>query len=138
MAVQFHKTAPKCSAKTIQVDELWSFVGRNDHGYEPHEKIEAEGVSWTYLGVDLDTKLVIDYHIGTRHAVDAAAFMRKLASRLKRGDDGRFLVTPSIAFDGLPSYPDAVELAFGDDVTPAFSRRFTTRITATLDREGSW
>lgn len=116
MAIQFHKAAPQCSAKTIQVDELWSFVGRNDHGYKPQEKVEAEGVSWTYLGVDPETKLVIAYHIGTRHAVDAVAFMRKLASRLKRGEDGRLLVTPSIAFDGLPSYPDAVELAFGDEV----------------------
>lgn len=116
MAIAFHKAAPQCSPKLIQVDELWSFVGRNDYGYKPHERVEAEGVSWTFLGVDPETKLVLDYHIGNRHAADAAAFMRKLAKRLKRREDGRFLVTPSLAFDGLPAYPDAVELAFGDDV----------------------
>lgn len=116
MAIQFHKTAPKCSPKYIQIDELWSFIGRNDHGYKPEERVEAEGVSWTYLGVDPDTKLVVDYHIGTRHAIDATAFMRKLANRLARREDGSLLVKPSLAFDGLVSYPDAVELAFGDEV----------------------
>ena len=116
MAIQFHKTAPKCTPKFIQVDELWSFVGRNDYGYKSSEKVEDEGVSWTYLGVDPETKLVIDYHIGTRHAVDATAFMRKLSGRLKRHDDGRLFVKPSLAFDGLLAYPDAVDLAFGDEV----------------------
>ncbi|WEK44903.1 MAG: IS1 family transposase [Candidatus Sphingomonas colombiensis] len=128
MAIRFHQRAPTYSPRMIQVDELWSFVGRNDHGYKLDEKVESEGVSWTYLGVDPDTQLVLGYHVGGRHAVDAVAFMRKIASRLTRAADGSFATRPSIAFDGLPAYPDAVDLAFGDDVNAGvFEKQYDER-----------
>lgn len=45
MAIRFHPQTPTYSPRMIQVDELWSFVGRNDYGYKQHEKVESEGVS---------------------------------------------------------------------------------------------
>jgi IS1 family transposase len=116
MAIAFHKSSPKVSPREVQVDELWSFVGRNDYGYKPEERVPGEGVAWVYAAVDPETKLVIATHIGTRLATDATIFMRKIEQRLARDESGRLLVKPTIAFDGLIAYPDAVERAFADEV----------------------
>lgn len=116
MAIAFHKSSPKVSPRTLQVDELWSFVGRNDYGYKPEERVPEEGVAWVYVAVDPETKLVVATHIGTRLGTDATLFMRKIEQRLARGSSGQLLVKPTIAFDGLVAYPDAVELAFADEV----------------------
>lgn len=71
---------------------------------------------------------MLDYHVGRRSALDAVTFMRKIASRLTRERDGSFTVRPSIVFDGLPAYPDAVDLAFGDDVNAgAFEKQYDER-----------
>lgn len=116
MAICFHKESGTVTPRAIQADEIWSFVGRNDHGYRPEEKVADEGVTWTWLAIDPETQLILAYHVGTRGAVDATPFMRKVARRLRRNERGELLVRPSLAVDGHVAYPDAIELAFGNEV----------------------
>lgn len=116
MAIRFHEETAPVSPRSIQADEIWSFVGRNDWGYRPEDKVPGEGVTWTWIAIDPDTQLVLAYHVGSRGAVDATPFMRKVARRIARNERGEPLVRPSLAVDGHVAYPDAIELAFGDEV----------------------
>jgi hypothetical protein len=116
MAIRFHQESGTVTPRTIQADEIWSFVGRNDYGYRPEDKVVNEGVTWTWLAIDPESHLVLAYHIGTRGAVDVTQFMRKVSRRLGRDERGELLVRPSLAVDGHVAYPDAIELAFGDEV----------------------
>lgn len=116
MAIQFHKETACITPRVVQADEIWSFVGRNDYGYKPGEKVPNEGVTWVWLAIDPETQLLIAYHVGGRGAVDATPFMRKVSHRLARNEHGELLVKPSLAVDGHVAYPDAIELAFADEV----------------------
>lgn len=116
MAIRFHQESGPVTPRVIQADEIWSFVGRNDYGYKPEQKVAGEGVTWTWLAIDPDSQLVLAYHVGGRGAADATPFMRKVNRRLARNERGELLVRPSLAVDGHVAYPDAIELAFGDEV----------------------
>ncbi len=63
------------------------------------------GDTWTWTGIDADSKLIISWFIGTRDADAAWTFMRDLASRLT----SRVQLTT----DGHRAYLDAVDGAFG-------------------------
>jgi IS1 family transposase len=69
---------------------------------------EGAGDTWTWTGLDADSKLMISWLVGSRDAVYASAFVDDLASRLKN----RIQLTS----DGLKLYVDAVEDAFGADI----------------------
>ena len=57
------------SAKLVQVDEIWSFVGCKQKNVTV-EKLEAEicGDVWTFTAIDADTKLVISWLVGRKDA----------------------------------------------------------------------
>ena len=63
---------------------------------------------WTWVGMDVDTKLVASYHVGGRGPEDAKDFMLDLASRMK----SRVQLTT----DGHRPYLLAVPNAFQNDV----------------------
>lgn len=93
--------------KRLQVDETWSFVGSKNKN-TPVEKQDIAGDVYTWTAICQDTKLVPLWLVGTREGRYANIFMKDLASRLKN----RIQLTT----DGHRPYPDAVELAFGDNV----------------------
>jgi hypothetical protein len=39
MAIRFHEESGPVTPRVIQADEIWSFVGRNDYGYKPEDKV---------------------------------------------------------------------------------------------------
>lgn len=92
------------AAKQIQLDELWSFVGKKEKRTS-REKAMGLGDVWTYYALDRDTKMVIAYRVGNRDMATTHAFVRDLADRLA----GRCQITS----DGLHMYRSAVEAAFG-------------------------
>jgi IS1 family transposase len=61
---------------------------------------------WTWTAIDADSKLIVSYLVGGRHAEDANFFMDDLRERI----DGRMQLTT----DGHKSYLDAVAGAFSD------------------------
>ena len=97
------------ASKRIQVDEIWQFCQCKQKNV-PAEQQGTFGVGdvWTWVGVDADTKLIVGYLVGLRNGDYAKAFMRDVASRL--------LNRVQLTSDGLKSYLEAVEDAFGGDV----------------------
>lgn len=96
------------TCERIQVDEIWSFVGKKQMHLKPGEDRSRLGDQWTFVALDPDTKLVPAYRVGKRTKPHAIAFMTDLSERLSN--------RVQISSDALVSYVDAVEQAFGADV----------------------
>ncbi|HVZ42052.1 MAG TPA: IS1 family transposase [Candidatus Kapabacteria bacterium] len=96
--------------KRVQVDEIWSFVYAKQKNVTPamREEIGTVGDIWTWTAIDADTKLVPSWLVGARDAECAAAFIGDLASRLAN--------RVQLTSDGLSTYVQAVDDAFGSDV----------------------
>jgi IS1 family transposase len=91
----------------LQFDEIWGFIGKK----EKHVSFNDDptlGDVWTFCAIDSETKIVPAYKVGKRNHVTANAFVSDVASRLRN--------RPQISSDGLRSYIEAVENAFGADV----------------------
>jgi IS1 family transposase len=97
------------SCKTIEADEIWSFVYSKQRNV-PEDRQGEFGVGdvWTWTALDADSKLIVCWYVGGRAYEDAAAFMTDLRGRLR---DRVQLTT-----DGHGAYPNAVGLAFKRDV----------------------
>lgn len=99
------KTLVNLPCKTLQADEVWSFVSCKEKNVPQDEKGKGRGDAWTWTAICADTKLIPCWHIGKRDADAAALFMEDLASRLA----SRVQLTT----DGHSAYLTAVEGAFG-------------------------
>src|SRR5260370_40831615 len=107
----FHdRTVRHVQSKRVQCDEIWSFVEMKEARarQKKHERPERVGDTWTWTGIDADSKLLISWFIGSRDAYAARAFMRDVASRLAN----RLPLTP----DGHRPYLDALDEAFDGDI----------------------
>lgn len=93
------------SAKRVQMDELWSFVGMKDKNATPQDKAEGRGDVWTWYALDSDSKLIVAYRVGSRDGRTASEFVADLADRLTN--------RVQLTSDGLRWYLTAVESAFG-------------------------
>lgn len=91
----------------LQVDELWSFVGKKQGHKRPEDPAEF-GDAYTFTALDAVSKAFISYQTGRRDRANACAFMVDVRARI--------LNRPQITSDGFPVYLDAVERAFGPDV----------------------
>lgn len=95
----------------IELDEIWSFVGKKAKGTTNGDKLIEDpktGDVWTWKCVCRDSKLIVGWHVGGRTFTNAVRFCRSVA--------GRFLQTPQVSTDGLKAYNAAVGFAFGSDV----------------------
>ena len=105
----FHdKHVRHVSARRVQCDEIWSFVGAKAKNVPEEKKDSGMGDVWTWVAVDADSKLVVSYLCGRRDAGWANEFMKDVASRLT--------MRVQITSDGHRAYAEAVEGAFGMDV----------------------
>ena len=102
------ETMRNLTCEQIQVDELWSYVGKKQRHVTAADDNTRVGDSWTFIALDRDTKLVPCFRVGKRTSVDANAFIQDLAGRL----DTRC----QLSSDGLKAYVEACELAFGRNV----------------------
>ena len=93
------------ACKTIQCDEVWSFVGAKERNVLPAERGLGRGDVWTWTAICADSKLVPCWHVGTRDADAAYLFMEDLASRLAN--------RVQLTTDGHRAYLSAIEGAFG-------------------------
>jgi IS1 family transposase len=95
--------------KTIQVDEIWSFV----YAKNPNVPMDKHGEFgygdvWTYVAIEADTKLVPAWMLGERSTEHAVLFMEDLRDRLAN--------RVQLTTDGHRAYLRAVPEAFGDDI----------------------
>jgi len=96
-------------AKRVQCDEIWSFTYAKQKNVSTAKAApEGAGDTWTWTGIDADSKLIVSWLVGDRDADYAQAFMNDLASRLA--------TRVQMTTDGLKAYLEAVEGAFGCDV----------------------
>lgn len=98
------------TAPVIEVDEIWSYVGKKRKNVTAEDVALGRGVgdAWVWVSLCVDSELVINHHVGGRDGDSALAFIADLAPRLA--------CRPQITSDGLSSYVDAIEQVFGRDV----------------------
>jgi IS1 family transposase len=97
------------SCKTIEADEIWSFVySKQKNVTDDLKSMFGVGDVWTWTALDADSKLIVCWYVGERKHEDADAFMLDLKDRLR----DRIQLTT----DGLGSYPNAVGLAFRHNI----------------------
>jgi len=103
------------NTKRIQMDEVWAFVGAKERNTSPEKKKALKwGDAWTWTAIDADSKLMIAWKVGPRHAGTANEIARDTAWRI----NGRVQVTA----DGLHSYVSGVGNAFGVDDRSDFAQ----------------
>jgi IS1 family transposase len=95
------------SCEHLQLDEVWGFIGKKQRNTLVDDSPELGDV-WTFCAIDAETKIVPSFKVGKRTAETANAFVSDLAGRLNR--------RVQISADGLRTYIDAIEGAFGSDV----------------------
>ena len=97
------------TAKRVQVDEIWSFVGCKQKNVTL-AKMEAGicGDVWTFTAIEAQSKLILSWMAGRRGAGCATEFLRDVASRLAN--------RVQLTTDGHRMYLTAVPDAFAEDV----------------------
>ena len=103
------RTLVNLKSETIQIDEIWSFVSAKQKNVTP--AILARGYAgdaWTFVSIDADSKLVINWMIGDWNATTAKHILDDLQGRLTN----RVQVTT----DGHKMYVHIVPNAFSGDV----------------------
>lgn len=108
---KFHdETVRGVQARKVQCDEVWSFCYAKRRNVERAVAApEGAGDVWTWTGIDADSKLIVSWHVSPGRDSDAAIeIMDDMRARL----ENRVQITT----DGLKSYLEAIEGAFGGDV----------------------
>lgn len=99
----------RVEASRIQVDEIWTFTYAKQRNVANAKAApDGAGDTWTWTALDAETKLIVSWMVGERDAATALDFMHDLRSRLRN--------RVQLTSDGLVTYLNAVEAAFGDDV----------------------
>ena len=93
---------------SIEVDEIWGFIGKKQKMVRRGDDKHEVGDVWTYIALDVQTKLIPSYVVGKRDAYHTNAFMFDLSARIKN--------RVQISSDSLASYASAVERGFGAGV----------------------
>ncbi len=92
----------------LQVDEIWTFVGKKQKRLKPEEINTELGDQYVFVALDADTKLVPAFRVGKRTGRLAASFMMELSTRIMT----RFQLTT----DSFVGYQQAVDRVFGSDI----------------------
>ena len=101
-----NETLVHLNCQRLQVDEIWAFVGcKNTNTPKEHRSKGERGDVWTWTAVDAETKLIPSWHVGSRDADSAYAFISDLQGRLAH--------RVQLTSDGHHAYLKAVEAAFG-------------------------
>lgn len=93
------------SCRRIEVDEIWSYVGKKQGHLTKQDDTSKVGDFYTWVALDAETKLVPSYLVGKRDGDTGNAFMDDLASRLRN--------RVQISSDGLRVYAEAAERIWG-------------------------
>jgi len=91
----------------LELDELWSFVGKKQARVERHE-LFAKGDQYVFIGMAGTQKAIISYRVGKRDSENTDLFIRDLRERV--------LGMPEISSDGFKPYMPAIRDAFGNRV----------------------
>jgi IS1 family transposase len=95
------------SCRFVQVDEIWTYVGKKQKQLTTVERSEKSefGDQYVFVAIDAETKLVPLHYVGKRDEVSTQTFINELSSRVKAD---RF----QLSTDGFGPYRRAIYLAF--------------------------
>lgn len=96
------------SCERLQLDEIWSFVGKKARNITGDDTDKGLGDTWTWTAIDADTKLIPSFFVGDRSARSANIFVADLRKRLAK--------RVQITTDGHKAYLGAIDREFGEDV----------------------
>jgi IS1 family transposase len=97
------------AAKRVQCDEIWSFTYAKAKNVRAAKAApDGAGDTWTWTGIDADSKLMVSWWVGDRTIETGVPFMRDLQARLA----DRIQLTT----DGHGAYVYSVRKAFGEGV----------------------
>jgi len=109
LAAQWHDLVVRdLETKRVQMDEIWAFCHSKEKNVKPQNWGRGHGDIWTWVSMDADSKLAINWRVGGRDSGTGHAFVADLADRL----NNRVQLTS----DGWQVYREAVARAFGTDV----------------------
>ena len=95
--------------KKVQCDEIWTFTGMKEAQVPEDQKGDLGiGDTYTWVGIDPESKLVVSWEVGKRNAKTAQRFIDDLAGRLAN--------RVTLATDGFHPYVMAVEKTFGGEI----------------------
>jgi IS1 family transposase len=131
-------TMRNLSCKDIEVDEVWSFVGKKQPHVKPDDDPSQVGDFYTFIALDPTTKLVPTYRVGKRDLPNAQAFISDLSSRLTN--------RIQLSSDKLKAYVESVETVFGTEIDygqivksyeaePAGSGRYSPPKVVSVEKE---
>jgi IS1 family transposase len=93
----------------VQVDEIWTYVGKKQKQLKPEEKQSIElGDQYVYVAMDAETKLVPTFLIGKRTYQTTQSFIKDLQYRIS----SRF----QLSTDSYSAYFNVVDEVFGTDI----------------------
>ena len=97
------------SVKRIECDEIWQFCYAKAKNV-PEDKRGTFGYGdvWIWTALNIDSKLIVSWLVGSRDAGSAYEFMQDVARRIS--------TRVHLTTDGHRVYVNAVEDAFGADV----------------------
>jgi IS1 family transposase len=98
----------RLSCKIVQLDEIWTYVGKHERFVQPEENPAEVGDQYVFVAMDSETKLIPSFRVGKRNAANTWYFVQDLQQRLV----GRAQITT----DGFRPYINAIEDAFGANV----------------------
>lgn len=91
----------------VQVDEIWSFVGKKQKQLKPFDSEEL-GDQYVFVAIDSETKVVPTYLVGKRNQINCISIMKELQYRITN----KF----QLSTDSFAPYFNAVDSVFGTDV----------------------
>ena len=91
----------------IELDEVWSYVRKKQKRVTKEDGADV-GDQYLFTAMDATGKAILAYKVGKRTAENTQAFVSDLRERV--------INRPNISSDAFNAYPEAAELAFGDDV----------------------
>jgi IS1 family transposase len=92
----------------LELDELWSYVGRKRRQHEKPIPGDPRGDQYTYVALASSTRAIIAYRTGKRDGATTDDFIQDLRQRV--------IGTPEISTDGYHPYKTAIRDAFGNRV----------------------
>jgi transposase-like protein/IS1 family transposase len=99
--------------KDVQCDEIWGFVGKKEGHKEPEEAGDNSiGDAYTFVAIERNTKLVLNFALGRRDQITTDAFI----------DGLRQATAPQpfqITTDGFGPYAPAIDAKLSDRVSYA-------------------
>jgi IS1 family transposase len=87
----------------IELDELWSYVGKKQRRVLPTDGSEV-GDQYVFIAFDATNKAIVSYQVGKRNAENTDRFAFDLRARVTG--------TPQISSDAWPAYIPAIGRAF--------------------------